>query len=53
MRGCFAGNYHLLRTIPPRGFEQQVSEAESRILRVWLRALGAKWFGARGFLSFA
>ena len=36
-----------------RGFAQQVGEAEARVLRSWLRGLGAKWSGARGFLSFA
>src|SRR5215207_1980417 len=45
--GCFGGSIHLLRTIPPTGFEQQV------VLRCWFGTLGAKWFGARRFLSFA
>lgn len=37
----------------PPGFAQHAGEAEARFLRSWLRGRGAKWSGARGFLSFA
>jgi hypothetical protein len=43
----------VLRTTLPRGFAQHVGEAEARVLRWWLRALGAQWSGDRGFLNFA
>jgi hypothetical protein len=47
-----AGSDQLRKTLP-RGFEQLVGKPEARVLRWWLRARGAQWSGARGFLSFA